>query len=144
MKDKSFAEELQEIRDAGERFLMRREDEILHFLVKTDVTAEEALRQEILSELLDKIQRVDRLIQYLEKNRIQMGRLKRNPRGKILFNADIMPPMQEFEVYVYDKEIGRAVWTRTFVSITADKEIPYLVGLGRQLEIDGLIARIRS
>lgn len=144
MEAKSFLEELQEIKNANEKLLLRRENVIIDFLVKTNVTAEEALRQEILSELLDKLQRVNHLIRYIEKDRVKMGKLKKDRSGNILFNSEIMPPLQEFEVFIYDKEMGSMIWTRTFVSMATDREPPYLVGLGRQLEINGLIARIRS
>lgn len=136
--------ELQEIKKANEKFLLQEKEEILELILKENVTAEEALQQEIMSELLDKIQRINHVIQYLEKNTTLEGILSRDAKDNILFSGKIMPPMRELEIYVYDELREKMVWTRTFVSIATDEENPYLVGLGHGLDIDGIRARIRE
>ncbi len=143
MDVKRILRELQDVSRANGKFLQQRNDEIVGLLLKENVTAEEALQQEILSELMDKIHRINYLVQYIEKNRIQEGILDRDQKGNILFNREIMAPMKEIEVYLHDNQKKRMVWTRTFVSMTSQGEPPYLVGLGKNLKINKIKARIR-
>ncbi len=144
MDIRQILEELQEVKRTDEEFLKRRKGEIVGMLAEDNVTAEESLQQEILMELIDKMNRVSQLIQYLGTVRVWTGTLSRDKKGNILFNGEIMPPLTEFEVCLQDNYREKVVWTRTFVSLAGAGEEPYLVGLGRKLKIDGIRARIRK
>lgn len=131
----------QEIKQANEKFLQKREEEILDLLAKEPADAEEALQQEIMSELLDKLHRINHLIRSMEKAR-KNGVLSRGKDGGILFNGEPLLPLKEFEVCLCREPDGKEVWTRTFVSMALDGELPYLAGHKKDLEIDGIKARI--
>lgn len=144
MEERSMWEQLQEIKRFQDEFLQQWEDKILEMLVKDRVSAEESLCQEIMSELLDKIQRVSKLIGDISRTHLKVGYLSQRKDGSILFCGEILLPLQELEVYIYDDGKEMMVWTRTFVSITGKGERPYLVGLGENFKIDGIQARIRQ
>ena len=61
-------------------------------------------------------------------------------KGNIRFNGKVMPLMSELEVYIADKT-DQKVWVRVF---TAGEDKIYLAGLNKDLDVNGLKARIRG
>lgn len=143
MDKKQILEELQEVKRINEEFLSLRSDEISELIAKENVTAEDVLHKEILIELWDRMQRIIDIIKYIEKTKVQVGRLSLDKEGNILFNGKIIPPTQEFEVCLYDEILKMEIWTRTYVTFSEDGESSQLLCLGRGSKVDGLKARIR-
>lgn len=138
---KRIAEEIMKVNDAGAEFLAENEDEIFDFIKADEMTPEENLQKELLLELLDHIYGIRHTMEYMKKDVVIEGDLGWNERGEIVLAGKVIPHMTEVEVYVYDKALEQEVWTKTFVGGASRR---YLVGLSRDLNIDGLHARIRA
>lgn len=133
-------EGLAEVKKLNKSFLQKYEVEIMKFILQDNKTAEESLKEELLFEILTKIKRVTDEIDYFGKKTLLMGVLSKNEDGIILFNNEKLPMVQTLEVYLYDYVSASYAWTKCFVSC---REPNYLVGIDRNIEIDGLKARIR-
>lgn len=104
-------------------------------------SAENSLQSEILLELLDHVRGICRIQDYCNKKIVKNGTLTRNKDGKIMLDGEELSLMTELEVYVYDELKESFGWTRTFVG---GAEKVYLVGLGKDYELNGLPARVRG
>lgn len=140
----SIIQDLSTVQLQNAYFMERHGEEILDFLKRDPLTADESLEQEILIELNDRVTRLDQIINYLQKKHLHFGTLSRDRDGHILFDGYQFPCMKEFEVFIPDELSGKYIWTRTYVSMSAKNETPYLIGLGKQLQIDGIKARYRT
>jgi len=67
--------------------------------------------------------------------------LGRSEDGEITLDGEILPLMTEVEILFHDNEMGQDVWTRCFVGGSGKR---YLVGLKKDLELNGLKARMRA
>ena len=76
----------------------------------------------------------------MKKEIVKEGVLIRNSAGEITFNGEVLPLIREIEVYIHDEDLKQEVWTKTFVGGVRKK---YLVGLGKDLDVTGLKARMR-
>ena len=140
MELKQVSEEMKKLQEAGEAFLKDNEEKIIDFLRKEEMTAEECLQKEILFELLDHVYGICHVAEYMKKEIVKEGGLIRNSAGEITFNGEVLPLIREIEVYIHDEDLKQEVWTKTFVGGVRKK---YLVGLGKDLDVTGLKARMR-
>lgn len=138
---KQLAEKMQGLKSAGEAFLWENEKELVDFLRKEEITAEESLQKEILFELLDNIHGICHVAEYMEKDVVRENVLGRTSSGEITLGGEVLPLMTELEVFLYDEDLGAEVWTRAYVG---GSEKRYLVGVRRNQELNGLKARMRS
>ena len=141
MELKRVAEEMKELREAFEAFLNGNEEKIVNFLRTEEMTAEESLQKEVLFELLDHVHGICHVAEYMKKEIMREGILARNGAGEITFDGEILPMVKEIEVYIRDEDLEQEVWTKTFVGGVRKK---YLVGLGKDLDVTGLKARMRG
>lgn len=138
---KTIAEALKETNEAGIGFLAWLDKELSgNDLPETD-EAEENLRQEILCELREHIRYVRLLTEYMKKDIVKTGIVDRNEAGEITIDGIVLPLMTELEVLVYDRDLGKNVWTRVFVGGSRRR---YLVGLDRKCNVRGIPGRIRE
>ncbi len=135
--------DLQDALLVHERIYNTWKDEIAGFVARKDATADEFLLQEILSEILEYIRRTADLIRYVGKDVCRSGELSTDSQGNILLDGQRIPPMEEFEVYLYDEIAQKMVWKRTFVTISAQRMTPRLAGLENSMPINGVKARAR-
>ena len=140
MEAKAVAEMVKKLNDAGAEFLKQYEDELNAFIDMKEPTAEESLQKEILLELLDHIYGIRHIAERLEKKVCKTGTLDQDEDGEILLDGKVLPFMTELEVFVYDEDLKRDIWTRTFIG---GFEKRCLVGI-KNNEINGITARIRE
>lgn len=138
---KQLAEKMQSLKEAGEVFLKQNEDDIVEFLRKEEITAEESLQKEILFEVLDNIHGICHVAEYMEKGVVKEGVLGRSNDGEITLGEEELPLMTELEVCLYDEDLGEKIWTRAYVG---GSEKRYLVGVKKDQELNGLKARMRG
>lgn len=138
---KQLAGKMQGLKENGEAFLTQYEEMIVEFLRKKEITAEESLQKEILFEILDNIHGLCHGIDYMEMEVRKEGVLGRSEDGEITLDGEILPLMTEVEILFHDNEMGQDVWTRCFVGGSGKR---YLVGLKKDLELNGLKARMRA
>lgn len=141
MNLKLLAEKMKDVDRECRIFLEKNEKELLDFLRREDVTAEECLQKEIVFQLLDGIHGVESNLEYVRKDVIREGILGRDKNGEITFNGEILPLMTELEVYVYDDVANQEIWTRVYVG---GRQKRYLVGLDREMNLIGMKVRMRG
>ena len=141
MELKQLAEKMKDLNEACRNVLAANEEEMITFLRKDNVTAEECLQKEILFELLDNIHGVQHMLKYMGSDVTREGLLGRDEKGEITFDGEILPLMTEVEVYAYDEELEQEIWTRGYVGGSRKR---FLVGLDRDLELIGMKARMRG
>lgn len=132
---------LEAVRTVNKEFLAQHEEMLMEFFLKEEKTAEESLEEEILLELTDKIARICCVIDYMKKEIVYDGNLNLDTNGNVMYGQNVLSALQEIEVYIYDEEAEKEVWTRTYVGIGSK---PYLVGLNKNIKIQGLKVRIRE
>lgn len=138
--DKELMKDLFELRKKGMEVFDKYEDQIVGFLRKEKVTAEESLQRDLLFEMYQYGNTLFDLIEYMGKEVVQEGVLDRDEKGNIRFNGKVMSLMSELEVYIADKT-DQKVWVRVF---TVGEDKIYLAGLNKDLDVNGLKARIRG
>lgn len=131
------------VKEKNDCFFDNNEEALLRLLEKETVTPEEALLQEILLELNDKMKRVSQLITYMGSKIEHEGILSRDTNGDILLDGIKIPLMQEFEIFLYQEELNRYVWTRTLIRPFAPDGLPRLAGVEKNRDINGIRARMR-
>ena len=141
MELKQVSKEMKKLKEVGEAFLRDNEEKIVDFLRKEEMTAEECLQKEILFELLDHVHGICYVTEYMKKEIVKEGVLVSNSAGEITFDGEILPIVREIEVYIHDEDLKQEIWTKTFVGGVREK---YLVGLGKDLDVTGLKARMRG
>lgn len=141
MELKQLAEKMQGLKEAGEAFLTQYESQIVEFLRKEEITAEESLQKEILFELLDNIHGICYVTDYMGKDVAREGILGRNEDGEIVMDGEVLPLMTEVETFLHDEDLKQDIWTRAYVGGNKRR---YLVGLKKDQELDGLKARMRA
>lgn len=144
MNLKEVLEDLKDVKRANESFMKKYDDEPVRLIIKENATEEELLMQEILLELTEKMNRINRIISYIEGEPGPIGTLSRDASGRILFDGKPVPMMKEFEILVEDEELGQRVWMRTYVSFTLDGDQQFLLGQDKDMDIDGVKARFRK
>lgn len=137
----AMKEDLKQVKKANEEFYEKYGEEFVKILRDEQADAEGCLKQELLFELLDHVQGLCHMADYLDKKVAKEGKLSRSENGEILFNGERLPLMKEIEVYVYEENCRHEVWTVTYV---CGVEKPYLAGLNKEMEINGIPARIRE
>lgn len=143
MKMSNVLADLQKVKRANEEFSKKYDMKFMEMLEKEETAPEAYLTKEILTELVEKMIRVDYIIRYLGFKEKKEGVLSRDCMGNILFDGQILMPMHEFEILVYNPEVGHDVWTRTCVSLALGGMPTYLLGINKGTDINGLKARIR-
>lgn len=143
MNTKRVWDNLAEVKHANETFLQIHEKEIQKLVSTENKTEEELLDREMLIELVEKIARVNQIIDYISMEPGTEGVLSREKSGMVCWNGRPVPPMQEFEVLIYSKSLDRKAWTRTFVTMPYEGSQPFLAGLDKRLDINGVKARFR-
>src|SRR5699024_6808492 len=98
--DKELMKDLFELRKKGMEVFDKYEDQIVGFLRKEKVTAEESLQRDFLFEMYQYGNTLFDLIEYMGKEVVQEGVLDRDEKGNIRFNGKVMPLMSELEVYI--------------------------------------------
>ncbi|MDO5406915.1 MAG: hypothetical protein Q4F28_06255 [Eubacteriales bacterium] len=136
-------EELQAVRKANDEFLKEYHSEVQQLEPDGTLTAEESLEQEMLFEVIDKMERMNRVIDYWGRKPEKEGVISRGADGTIQLDGTPVPALEEFEVLLYDKDMGQEIWTRTYVSFALAGETPCLVGLDKSVDVNGLRARLR-
>lgn len=141
MLEHDMEDGLGEIRRAVRGFLEAYGEKSWDMILKEPQTAEERLRSEVVYELIEKLDRVSRLICYLGEEVSAEGELSRAATGEILLGGKALKPGQEIEVCACDPVFMETVWTRA--RVTAEPR-PRLLGIGRDTKIEGLKARVRG
>ena len=84
--DKELMKDLFELRKKGMEVFDKYEDQIVGFLRKEKVTAEESLQRDLLFEMYQYGNTLFDLIEYMGKEVVQEGVLDRDEKGNIRFN----------------------------------------------------------
>ncbi len=142
MDHKKLADELGKLKEAVARFRGGCGESILSYLREDTQSPEDGLKKELLLELMDHIYGIQHLVEYMGKEVVRHGVLRRGAHGEILFDGEELRVMQEIEVLVTHAERGCETWTRSYVGGSGSHR--FLVGVDRSLEIDGMRARMRA
>ncbi len=113
---------------------------MITFMLAEEATAENSLKEELFLELFDRIRKMCEIEEYLKKPIVKEGILARDEADEIVLDGDVLPAMTELEVFVYDEFKETFVWTRAFVG---ESDRKYLVGVGKDYDLNGVPARIR-
>ena len=70
------------------------------------------------------------------------GILSKGTEGTILYNDEPLKPMDNLEILLDNDEFDIHGWTRVFVGLNENGQ--FLVGIPRDVDIDGIKARIRG
>lgn len=141
MLEKRMLQELQEIQEKINEFLEKRRELMWEMIFQNQGEAEACLRAEIISELEEKLSRTAELIDYLGADVKTEGTLHRSPDGSLFLGERRLEPGQEIEIFIYEPLFHSDVWTRVRVSA---EEVQRLIGVGRNVDIEGVKGRIRG
>lgn len=139
--DDKMMRDLLAIKDAGRRFLDQYEDLVVREFKENPCTAEEDFQKTVLFEAVMYMTSLCDVVDYMGGNIELEGILGWDQEGNICLDGKRLPMMTELEVFAHDKHSGKNAWIRAFVGGYGTR---YLVGLGRNVNPEGLRARIRS
>lgn len=138
---KKVAADLQQVIEASEKFLSENENEMLEFIGKRELTAEECLQRQEFFDLMNHISAIRNIQEYMAKDVTKTGVLGKDEQGELTLDDEVLPLMSEVEVLAFDEFEEKEIWIKTFVG-GAEKR--YLVGFEKDRELCGLTARIRA
>lgn len=139
--DDKMMEDLLAIKDAGRRFLDQYEDLVVREFKENPCTAEEDFQKTVLFDAVMYMTSLCDVVDYMGGDIELEGTLSWDQEGNICLDGKRLPMMTELEVLACDKRSGKDVWIRAFVGGHGTR---YLVGLGRDVNPEGLHARVRS
>ena len=139
MNHKEILKDLNILKQAHEEFDKKHGREISRFVVKRNCTEEENLLCNTLIALTTKLNEIDHAIEYLQKPVVCEGVLNRNEKNQICLNNEPLEIFTEIEVLIHDE--FHHGWTNVIVGHLDSGS--YLVGLPRDLDINGIKARMR-
>lgn len=137
----AMQETLEKISKVCKEFADQYEEEIIELIRKENADPEECLQQELVFELLDHVNGIVHMEEYLKKPVVKEGVLSLSEDGDLLLDGERVPMMKEIEVFYFNEECGHEVWTKTY---SCGAKEPHLIGLKKSVEINGMRARIRE
>lgn len=141
MEELEMLEGLEPVKEAVKQFQNRYGDEIWREIFHRGGDPESYLRAEILCDLAEAMERIQKLACYLKGKITAEGELTRRPDGSLSIGGRRLLPGQEVEVCLYDSVFESVIWTRASVSMEKHQR---LIGLERDIKQEGLKARIRE
>lgn len=139
-----FAEilaDLKWIRQMHESF-QKKHGEVIAKFVSEDVEGEEYLYMETLLDIYCKMADIGHCMEVFITPIKDTGVLSKNEAGQICYNDVPLKPMDRLEVLLKNEEFGINGWTRALVGLNDEGQ--YLIGIPRDVDINGVKARIRG
>ena len=144
MRLEEFADilmDLKRIKGTLEDFQLKHGEAILDFAAE-DVSGEMYLYMEVLMEIFCKSTEIGKAIEVFTTTIKSTGILNKDAEGTILYNDEPLKPMDNLEILLDNDEFDIHGWTRVLVGLNDSGQ--YLVGIPRDVDINGLKARIRG
>lgn len=144
MRLEEFADilmDLKRIKGTLEDFQVKHGETILDFAAE-DVSGEMYLYMEVLMEIYCKMTEIGKAIEVFTTTIKSTGTLSKSTDGLIYYNEAPLNPMDELEIFIKNEEFGINGWTRVFVGLNDSGQ--FLVGIPRDVDINGVKARIRG
>jgi hypothetical protein len=132
---------LEPVKRALKEFQKTYGEELWNTIFHRGEDPEDYLRAEVLCELAEAIERIQKLADYLNGVIIAEGVLSRRNDGGLSIGDRELIPGQEVEVFLYDPVFEAFIWTRASVSMEQHQR---LIGLECSVKQEGLRARIRE
>lgn len=118
--------------------------EELKLFAEKDADMDLTFYRELLAEIILQMDEIYERYEYLRRPVTETGRLERREDGMVCMNGRSIPLMTRFEVLVLDEDLGKKVWKRTTLHKSLSGGQPVLSWIDRELDINGLPARIRG
>ena len=141
MEEMEMLHGLEPVKKALQEFQKIYGEELWDLICHRGEEPEDYLRAEILCELEEAMERIQRLADYLNGRITAEGVLTRRKDGGLSIAGRKLLPGQEVEVCLYDPVFETVIWTRASVSMEKHQR---LIGLERDVRQEGLKARIRE
>lgn len=138
---KELKQDLSELESACSSFLGKYESQLTDALNKTEMSAEDSLKIDLMLELVTHLSSAQFVSSYMQKDIVKEGILLQDEDGNFTLGGDPLPPMSDIEVYVHDDELNQDVWKRVFIGGGTEKRI---CGLRHPDLTSGVHARIRG
>lgn len=132
---------LEPVKKALQEFQKAYGEEIWNLICHRGEDPEDYLRAEVLCELEEAVERIQKLADYLKGRITAEGILTRRADGGLSIGGRELLPGQEVEICLYDPVFEAVIWTRASVSMEKHQR---LIGLERDARQEGLKARIRE
>lgn len=139
MDYKELLKDLNIIKNTLDEFEKKHGEEIAEFISKRDISEEENLIASALASIYEKTINIRFTIDKLQAPVKREGILTKNTDGEICLNGEPLPLLTDLEVLVHD-EFNRG-WTPAFIG--TGESGPFLVGVDRDTDINGIKARIK-
>ena len=138
---KELKQDLSELESACSSFLGKYESQLTDALNKTEMSAEDSLKIDLMLELVTHLSSAQFVSSYMQKDIVKEGILLQDEAGSFTLGGDPLPAMSDIEVYVHDDELNQDVWKRVFISGGTEKRI---CGLRHPDLTSGVHARLRG
>lgn len=139
-----FAEILTDLKSIKSRLndFQQRHGETIAEFAADDVEGEEYLYMEVLLDIFCKMTDINKSVEVFTTTIKSTGTLSKSTDGLIYYNEAPLNPMDELEIFIKNEEFGINGWTRVFVGLNDSGQ--FLVGIPRDVDINGVKARIRG
>lgn len=141
MEELEMLKGLEPVKKALKEFQRTYEGRLWSRMLHNGEDPEDYLQAEILCDLAEAVERVQKLADYLKGEITVEGTLTRRADGGLSIGTRALLPGQEVEVCLYDPVFEAVIWTRAAVSVEKQQR---LIGLARDVRQEGLKARIRE
>ena len=141
MEELELLNGLEPVQKALQEFQKTYGEELWNMIFHRGEDPEDYLRAEVLCELAEAVERIQKLAGYLKGTITAEGTLTRRADGGLSIGGRALQPGQEVEVCLYDPMFQAVIWTRASVSMEKRQR---LIGLDRDVRQEGLKARIRE
>ena len=139
MNYKNVLNDLNILKQYLDNFEKNHGEELANFISQRDLSEEENLIANSLASVYEKTISMRFTIEKLQAPVKKEGILTINSDGQICLNGEPLPLLTDLEVLVYD-EFNQG-WTPAFIG--TGESGPFLVGVTRDTDINGMKARIK-
>jgi len=138
---KELKQDLSELESVCSAFLGKYESQLTDALNKTEMSAEDSLKIDLMLELVTHLSSAQFVSSYMQKDIVKEGILLLDDSGNFTLGGTPLPAMSDIEVYVHDDELDQDVWKRVFIGGGTENRI---CGLRHPDLTAGIHARIRG